>query len=473
MRMRWLKIGKWILVVTLLLAVASGILTVIQGRRYAAAVEQIRTEGDPVSVLQVGGPAVPDAENAALLYRTAFESMEGNTARRHIDILAHVPVKEGVDRLWDPHSKVAPQSDRLRKLFHSPEFWSKARASASALTVMRPALEAAVAKPSCRFAVRWEDGFDARLPHYPALRDTARVLSAQAILQAREGHQEKALKSLELAFEVADSSCQDEIMIAVLVRSAMVAYANNALLGVLKYGAPSAESASEWNSILQTTDYGAQYAESLRSERALSIWAFNYVMQGGFGDLLKAMGMTKGTPNRAASRAMALFGRPVLYSDGIRSLEHFRKVIAVAEQPYRTGEMLRLDDELRKYGFWAVLTRTFMPDFSRCRARVDETRARTAMTQIVLAAQQYKKRLGEYPSSIHELAAWAEWELPADPFSGKNLGYKRSGDGFRVYSVGMDLDDDGGVPAKPGKWQSSGGLPYQKTMNGDLVLHWR
>ena len=40
--------------------------------------------------------------------------------------------------------------------------------------------------------------------------------------------------------------------------------------------------------------------------------------------------------------------------------------------------------------------------------------------------------------------------VPLDPFSGRPLRLKRDGAGAVVYSVGRDLKDDGGRPARPG-----------------------
>ena len=37
-------------------------------------------------------------------------------------------------------------------------------------------------------------------------------------------------------------------------------------------------------------------------------------------------------------------------------------------------------------------------------------------------------------------------QIPPDPFTGRNLVYRREGDGFVLYSLGENLTDHGGAP---------------------------
>lgn len=472
MKRRLLKIGKWVLGIILVLAVVNGVSSVIMGRRYAAEVERIRAEGSPVSVLELGGPPVPEGENAAPLYKEVFRRIVTREGNRQLDILATVPEKDSVEQMWDPQWKTASLTSEQGKVLNSPSYWADAKRAAAYFADLRPKIELAVAKPACRFPIHWEQGYDCKLPHFAQLRNVERLLVGQASLQARDGQQEQALKTLNLAFKVANKTCDDPILIAVLVKCAMVKLANNALLGALRRRPMNADEAVAWNAVLQDTDYGRQYVQAMKGERALSIWGFDCVMRGGFGDVLKAIGADQ-VPNRFESKAIVFFARPVLYADGLASLGYLRKQIAVAAQPYGTGAQTRLDREIAKFPPYAVVSRCVMPVFSQIRARIDETRASTAITQIVLAAQQYKNRTGSYPTSIRELKAKTGWKLPDDPFSGSDFIYKPSGRGFVVYSIGRDMRDDGGVSGKAALSKNSAGLPVEGVPAGDIVLHWQ
>ena len=65
---------------------------------------------------------------------------------------------------------------------------------------------------------------------------------------------------------------------------------------------------------------------------------------------------------------------------------------------------------------------------------------------MITAALRFKADTGQYPQDLTELkqAGYIN-EIPIDPFSDKPLIYKKTDDGFILYSVGLDFKDDGGV----------------------------
>jgi hypothetical protein len=62
-----------------------------------------------------------------------------------------------------------------------------------------------------------------------------------------------------------------------------------------------------------------------------------------------------------------------------------------------------------------------------------------------IAAERYKRDKGTYPESLAELqqAGYLK-ELPIDPWSDKPLVYRKTADGYILYSVGTNFTDDGG-----------------------------
>jgi hypothetical protein len=85
-------------------------------------------------------------------------------------------------------------------------------------------------------------------------------------------------------------------------------------------------------------------------------------------------------------------------------------------------------------------------------------------TRVFLALQAYKARHGGYPASIQELRSKLGWNLPKDPFSGKDFIYKRRDKGFVLYSVGPDMKDDGG--------RVIANNDVELESKGDIVLRW-
>jgi hypothetical protein len=70
-------------------------------------------------------------------------------------------------------------------------------------------------------------------------------------------------------------------------------------------------------------------------------------------------------------------------------------------------------------------------------------------TVAIIALQRYEQDKGQYPDSLNDLiAAGYLKELPIDPWSDKPLIYRKTESSFTLYSVGLNLKDDGGIPAK-------------------------
>ena len=74
-----------------------------------------------------------------------------------------------------------------------------------------------------------------------------------------------------------------------------------------------------------------------------------------------------------------------------------------------------------------------------------------------IAAVRYEAERHEYPESLAQLVETGFLRrVPRDPFSNGPLLYKRGEGGFQLYSCGMDLDDDGGVPSRWGDGPDGG-----------------
>lgn len=82
--------------------------------------------------------------------------------------------------------------------------------------------------------------------------------------------------------------------------------------------------------------------------------------------------------------------------------------------------------------------------------------ARLRLVHAALRLEEYRKTHGRYPASL------AANPLFTDPFSGKPLVYKRAGASYVLYSVGPNLQDDGGESFKESK--------LRPDRRGDLLL---
>ena len=63
---------------------------------------------------------------------------------------------------------------------------------------------------------------------------------------------------------------------------------------------------------------------------------------------------------------------------------------------------------------------------------------------VLAAVHAHRRKRGRYPASLTELAPEIIAAIPMDPFSDRPFRYRRSGKTFYLYSVGPDMQDDGG-----------------------------
>jgi len=103
-----------------------------------------------------------------------------------------------------------------------------------------------------------------------------------------------------------------------------------------------------------------------------------------------------------------------------------------------------LDDRTNKIA--GQLIGHLFPDVDFVASAESIQRQRLHLTQLGLALEAYRARHGRYPTSLAELAPDYLAEVPRDIFAEQELIYRPTEDGYLLYSVGPDFDDDGGTP---------------------------
>lgn len=86
----------------------------------------------------------------------------------------------------------------------------------------------------------------------------------------------------------------------------------------------------------------------------------------------------------------------------------------------------------------------------------------------VLAILRYQKEKGTYPADLEALVEQGYLsQPPMDPWSDKPLAYRKTEDGFILYSVGFNFEDDGGEVSRDYKGRVS---RWGTEEAGDAVL---
>jgi hypothetical protein len=88
--------------------------------------------------------------------------------------------------------------------------------------------------------------------------------------------------------------------------------------------------------------------------------------------------------------------------------------------------------------------------------QVTETHAFQRVTMTALALRLYRKENGRCPENLQQLVPKYLPSVLIDPYDGKPLRYRKLQKGFKVWSVGGNCKDDGGVKVRD--WQRKGDL---------------
>jgi len=428
---------KWVVGIAAALMVA-GVLVVLiviarfvgAGDSVAAEIARIKAAGEPVSAADLVGKAIPDSENAAVIYEKAFKLLDASHYEKADDVF----------------SRFLDSKERSK----DPSLWRQATTMMVGYAGVLALAGKAAAMPKCRFPVDWSKGlgYTPRYDYNCYLRFFARLSCARAVLQARAGDTGGALRSIALVVRMSNSLKDEPTFIAALNRGIMIAIATRALNGVARLGQVGEADARQCADTLAGVDFTGSFANGLKGERAICIITFDLIRSGAVipGGFDEKEAQTLG---RVYS---GVVGRSMLRRDEEYYLSKTRKQIEAAALPYRLVEPILGSDTLSDIPRYALMSAAWLSGSpGEWRAR-DRAIAHLAGDQLFLGLLAYRDRFGSYPPSLADLKK-LKWQLPEDPFSGKPFIYRRQGRGFVLYSIGEDLKDNGGIEpngSKPG-----------------------
>jgi hypothetical protein len=186
--------------------------------------------------------------------------------------------------------------------------------------------------------------------------------------------------------------------------------------------------------------YGIGNLESLRGQKPVSLARF--VSDAGLKDdpalWQQVSNASTMTPDQ---------WNDLLDANGIALLDLWRQIVEVSSLPYAQSEawfqsteenVTKLTDPNK------LLLRIMMPSLETVATRRAQIEARETIARTVFSLLSWKKRYGAFPIALDEALP----KPPADPFTGKSLGYRSVGTGFVLYSAGPSLAYDGSASSK-------------------------
>ena len=339
-------------------------------------------------------------------------------------------------------------------------------------------LHQATDKPQCVFVHDRSQGFYVSFPEYTGLRESAREINTESLLQVYQGNFPAALADDKRGFRIADHVASDPRLMPFLVGSAIEMITLDGMQTILKKAGPNAalDTDAEQAILARQSHTGFfTLSHALRGEPAVDDAEFSRLHQSTPADLAKVF-FRKGSlfSGKRTASSSARFTPEEQIQVGLLIdaaeadyLHQMRRIVAAADLPTagrqavfdqvearalanKNDPIEAISDQLNPLVSWDA-TMAFMHDTISIDQPFNRLFARRLVAAAGAAVLATKAQTGAFPDTLPPTFT--------DPFTGKPLGYRREGDnGFVVYSAGPDGKFDGG---KPGDTRSGANIVFR------------
>jgi hypothetical protein len=320
-------------------------------------------------------------------------------------------------------------------------------------------LRAASARPRARFPVRYEDGFNALLPHLARMKGISQFLRLRAAAELEAGLTNEAAADVELSLRLVDLLREEPLLISQLVRIAQLNVALNSLWeGLADHRWTDAQLAA-FERRLGSLDFLADYQQAMRGERACCSSTIDHVRRLRNADVLGiASDESGGGPDDVERFLQAVVFHLIpggwfdqnKVSIGRLHLEFMLPGVDREARQVSPSNVSRSTSTLGQrlqhrspYNWFGGL---LMPALGGASARFAQGQTSADLARVACALERHRLAHGQYPETLEVLAPALIPKLPHDVISGQPLKYRRTDDGsFVLYSIGWNEKDDGGT----------------------------
>jgi hypothetical protein len=338
-------------------------------------------------------------------------------------------------------------------------------------------LRAASRRPYARFPVRYEEGFNALLPHLRRLREGSHFLAVRAIAALADGNADQALEDVKLSFRLMEATRAEPLLITHLVR---IAQTHLALQPIWEGLADQRWNDAQLATIqeeLDRLDFLADCHQGMRGERAFSIWAMDYLRRTrdpGLFDVQIGEPVLSG--DKRWRRLLFRLAIPRGWFDQNKvsvariHLELFQPGVDLETRRVSPATLGRLDQglqaEFTRRTPYNLFSGLLLPALGKAAERFSRSQASVDLARVACALERHRLAQGGYPEYLDALVPQFLAKVPHDVINGQPLKYRRTDDGrFVLYSVGWNETDDGGQLALT----KSGNADWNK---GDWLWHY-
>jgi hypothetical protein len=317
----------------------------------------------------------------------------------------------------------------------------------------------------------WSPGLmDALLSSVQRCRELGSALACRAMLRLAEGNAQEAWQDLLACHRLSRLVARGGFMIELLVGIAIeigASPADVAFLAEAKLG--SKQILACWGDLRRLSPIPPVADKVDLAERFVVLETMMLTARQGTAFLNALANSDKTAPTRNGSTSR-LFTHNINWDPGLRNanrwydrcaaalripdrMEREREVNAITQdvrnlkqEAYSVGGFLRSQMGAKRRGeaIGNVIITLQVPLFTKIQGAADRHEQNERNLSIAFALAAYQRDKGRYPDKLDELAPTYLKTIPNDLFSKKPLIYRPQGNGYLLYSVGLNgIDDDG------------------------------
>ncbi len=339
-------------------------------------------------------------------------------------------------------------SKHFDKIVSSKEPWSAARHDLEEHQDAVASLRRMATQEGLTFDVDYDMFPYATFPEFAQVKGAARFLLADALVKSNENDFETAAQDIRAARQLGQVVARTPVLISLLVQIAIEALAARATESCLALATRSESGLKAFETVALSPEPAFDLRRALRGEAFMGVTLTrNFNRMGGLKGL---QSMSSGEPGPAPQPASLLrSGVPSgLIERGFmaRVLQYWIQAFKVMDEhpgdpvAVSTGLDRLAQDATKSKSASNTIVAVLLPVFAQA-GQAEVTGTATFRCKLALAKiLRWRLAHHRFPKDLVEAGV----ELK-DPFSGRPLRYRASGDSVRVWSVGPNLVDDGGI----------------------------
>jgi hypothetical protein len=304
------------------------------------------------------------------------------------------------------------------------------------------------------------------LPHVQSVREAARALPARAMLSLGEGRADEAWQDILAVHRLSRLLTQGHTLVEHLVAIAMSDIACDDTVALVDHPGLTPEQARQVQRDLAALPNFAGMARCLdQTERACALDAFVRIGTGGGGELFSAVAGGGDDVGNNVFNVISVDWNIVL-RDTNRWYDRLAAAARMPDRQKRETALAQIDADLQQivvemrtpsHLLAGVVSRQqrsrivsgmmlglFLPAVTAATNAEDRANTTLELTRLAAALAVHRAEHGDYPEKLDELVPRALDKLPVDLYNSSPFSYKREGQGYLLYTLGENGNDDGG-----------------------------